>query len=236
MLIIFDKITDLLFPPRCAICDDIIPVHSEYLCKECADKVLYINEPFCLKCGKALYDDSEYCTDCRQRIHYFKQGMAVFDYASISDSLYRFKNKGRCEYARFYATEIMRKRGDFIRSINPQCIIPVPIHKSRLKKRGYNQAEEIALEISKISKIPVISDLVCRSKKTNPLRKLNINERHKNLHNAFEINRKTKGLRRVLIIDDIYTTGSTIDAMTKVLNREGINEVFFITVTIGRGI
>ncbi|MCR5501381.1 MAG: ComF family protein [Lachnospiraceae bacterium] len=231
-----DLITDLLFPRRCPVCDDVLPADRKYVCRDCAKKLVYIREPFCAKCGRALSKPAEYCRDCANRRHAFQKGEAVFDYGSISESLFRFKNKGRAEYARFYAKAIYETRKDFIRAISPDVLIPVPIHESRLRKRGYNQAEEIAKILGELSGIPVETGLVRRTRKTAPLKSLTLKERQNNLKNAFNIRENDVKLKTVMLIDDIYTTGSTLDEISRILKERFSCEVFFLTVTIGRGV
>ena len=231
-----DIVKDLLYPPRCAVCDDILAAGEECICASCAKKTVYIKEPVCLKCGKSIKGDEEYCEDCQKRPHVFVQGKAVFDYGSISDSLARFKYKGRTEYAKFYAREIVRQRGDFIRAVSPDAFVPVPIHVLKLMQRGYNQSEIISSELSYLTKIPTKTDLIIRSKRTDPLKNLSARERQKNLKNAFKIGENDVKLKTIVIIDDIYTTGSTIDEMASVLKSYFDVDVYFITVTIGRGV
>lgn len=233
---IFEIIKDLLYPRRCAVCDDILPYGQKYLCEECKSRVIYIKEPYCMKCGKALNEEKEYCEDCLKRPHHFIQGVSVFDYGSVSDSLYRFKNKGRAEYAEYYAKVLYEEKGDWLRAVNPDFLIPVPIHKSKLKSRGYNQAELISKELSKLSGIPTNTSLIIRQKKTNPLRELSLRERQNNLKKAFKIGVNDVKFKTGVIIDDIFTTGSTIDEISRTLNNTFPCEIYFMTLTVGRGV
>ena len=120
--------------------------------------------------------------------------------------------------------------------INPDALIPVPIHSSRMRSRGYNQAELVARELSRHSGIPVNTKLIQRVKRTKPLKSLSHSERQNNLKRAFKILQNDVKLNTIVIIDDIYTTGSTIDAMTGVLNDAGVKNVYYMALTIGRGI
>lgn len=233
---ITEDIKDLVFPRRCAICDEVLPHGMKYICKDCSTKVVYIKEPYCLKCGKALVEDKEYCEDCLKRPHYFRQGVSVFDYGSVSDSLYRFKNMGRVEYAEYYAKVLYEEKGDWLKAVNPDCLIPVPIHSSKLKKRGYNQAELISKELSRLSGIPTDTSLLLRAKKTNPLKELSLKERQNNLKKAFKIGVNDVKLKTGVIIDDIYTTGSTIDEISRTLINTFPCEIYFMTLTVGRGV
>ena len=188
-----------------------------------------------MKCGKGLSEDAEYCRDCSTRRHYFKRGLSLFDYGSVSDSLFRFKNKGRKEYSEFYAREMLKKHGQFLKSIHPDAFIPVPIHPSKMRKRGYNQAELISRQLTAYTNIPTNTTLVKRVKNTIPLKNLGLKERQKNLNRAFKIGSDDVKLKTIVIIDDIYTTGSTIDEISKVISEKFPCEIYFMTLTVGRG-
>ena len=154
----------------------------------------------------------------------------------MADSVYRFKYAGRTEYAAFYGKDLYEKKAYWLKALRPDALVPVPIHSSRMRRRGYNQAALIARELSKYSGIPVREHLIRRNLRTQPLKDLSHTERQNNLKRAFKICQNDVKLNTIVIIDDIYTTGSTIDSITKVLKDAGIGKVFFITLTIGRGI
>lgn len=232
-----ETLLNLLYPERCVVCDEITGNMGEGVCKKCRSKIVYIREPFCMKCGKQLSnDEQEYCGDCGKKQHLYVQGTALYDYGSMADSLFRFKYAGRMEYAKFYGRELYREKAFWLSMISPDALVPVPIHHSRKRSRGYNQAELIARELSKCSGIPLNTRLIQRKGRTSPLKNLNQLEREKNLKRAFKIYKNDVKLSTIVIIDDIYTTGSTIDAMTKILHEAGIAKVYFMTLTIGRGI
>jgi ComF family protein len=159
--------------------------------------------------------------------------MALFDYQSIAGAVYRFKYKGRQEYAEFFGAEISRRLGREIRLLEPDCLIPVPIHKKRLRIRGYNQAAILAKVISRHLNIPVEDKLISRVRATTPLKKLNRKERQNILKKAFKIVRNDVKLKTVVVIDDVFTTGSTIDAIAAELKAVGVDRVYFVALSIG---
>lgn len=231
----------LLFPRRCPVCDGIVTPFGEKICLGCMKKLRYIAPPRCLRCGKRLEDaGAEYCRDCGRKTHYFVRGRALYEYESVAASIYRFKYGGRREYADFFGEELAECLGDFLREVRPDALIPVPVHKSRLRKRGFNQSELLAKALGRRAGIPVRTDCIRRVKKTVPLKLLNPEERQNNLKKAFHIAGNDVKLRempaRVMIVDDIYTTGSTIDEMARVLLEAGVREVYFVTLACGRGI
>ena len=227
---------DLLYPRRWVLCDRALPAGTEGVCADCAGKLRVIREPWCLKCGKPLRDErAEYCVDCRQRTHAFLQGRALYEYKSVSRSMLRFKAGGRYEYGRFYGRRLAEELGDTIRSWKPECIVAVPVHRSRLRTRGYNQAEVIARSLGRELGIPVDTRLIKRSKKTVPLKNLTLAERQNNLKKAFKLCRNDVKLKTIIVVDDIYTTGSTMDAVAQVLKGAGIERVYCVCAAIGKG-
>ena len=230
-------LTDLLYPRRCPVCDRAVAPFGSLVCEACKGKLIYIKAPYCMKCGKELEDEeTEYCGDCMRHRHLFDSGRAVFAYKSMSDSIYRFKYKGRQEYAAYYAECIAGRLEEWIMRRKPDALVPVPIHASKRHIRGYNQAELLAKELGRLLHIPVESNLIKRMQKTSPMKDLSVSERQNNLKRAFKICRNDVKLNTIIIIDDIYTTGSTIDAMSYELHRAGVRYIYFVTLAIGKGI
>lgn len=229
-------VKNLLFPRRCPLCDQVIPMDC-LVCEECCGKLPYLWEPLCKKCGKSLQNTrEEYCGDCMRKKHIFSAGRAVFSYqGSMKESLYRFKYSNRREYAAFYADEAVKVRGGWVRRCGVEAIIPVPLHRRRRQMRGYNQAEVFARELGERMNLPVCADLVSRVKNTRPQKELNQTDRQKNLKKAFIINRSIVQLDRVLLVDDIYTTGSTVDAVAQALLDAGVKEIYVLCISIGGG-
>ena len=231
------KIKDLLFPPRCVLCDGVISPEEGGCCEECRPKLRYINEPWCLKCGApvAASEDS-LCPSCSVRAHVFTAGRALYEYSSVRTSIYRFKYSGRAEYAGFYGREMAEKLKKQIEAWKPDALIPIPLHKSRERKRGYNQAERLAEAIGRYCGIPVYDRLVFRSRKTRPMKELNVKERQNNLKGAFIIPQDVVKLKRTVLVDDIYTTGATMDSVARLLLEKGVLEVYTLTLAIGTAI
>ena len=231
---VWERGLDLVFPARCPVCDKPAP-YPELICPACGGRFVPVKEPRCLKCGKHLGDErEEYCKGCRVAAHKFDQGRGLFEYPSMARSMYRFKYAGRKEYARFYGEQIVKKLGKTIRGWRPDALVPVPVHAARKRERGYNQALALAGEIGRRMGIPVDFRLIKRVKKTLPQKLLDDRERQNNLKRAFKIARNDVKLKRVVIIDDIYTTGSTIDACALELKRAGVEKVYFIAIAIGK--
>ncbi len=231
-----DGVLQLLYPRRCPVCDRIVKPAGEEICLECLDKLKILTPPWCMKCGKKLKQEGEYCADCRRRAHDFRTGRALYEYESAAMPIYRFKYGGRQEYADYFGGQMAEYLGYFIRSIHPDALIPVPLHRKRKAVRGYNQAELLARVLGKHLEVPVYAGFLLREKNTSPLKYENPQERQNNLKKAFIIARNDVKLEKVILVDDIYTTGSTIDEATRTLRTAGVREVYFVTLAVGAGI
>lgn len=230
---------DILYPPVCPICGEVLEKSRKTdLCIECTNQIKSVGINFCMKCGKELDKaQEEYCYDCGRIEHIYDQAAAAFVYSEgIKESIYRFKYRGKREYAVWYGKKMAELLENRIRIWKPDVIIPVPIHKSRLKQRGYNQAELIAEQLGRYTGIPVDSEILIRSKSTAPMKELDGVKRLKNIENAFNIDESIVRYNKVLIIDDIYTTGATVDACAAVLKRHGVSKVYCACLCIGAGV
>lgn len=233
---------DILYPRRCPICGDIAMPKGELACPACRINLKPIKEPKCKKCSKPIESaEKEYCHDCEIKAHHYIKGYAMWVYdAAMKKSMAEFKFHGRREYGDFYVDEIISHYGEEIKQIAPDILVPIPIHKHKQLQRGYNQADILAGRIGEKLGIPVLSSLLIRDKNTLPQKQLNDKERLRNLEKAFsyskvESEKYRNIIRRVILIDDIYTTGSTIEACTNILLQNGVEEVYFVSVCIGKG-
>jgi ComF family protein len=239
---LLQTILDIVYPARCPVCGEIVIPKGEKACMQCRKKLTYITEPRCKKCSKPIeQEEKEYCSDCEQMNFHFVKGYAVWLYDSVMKrSIADFKYHGRKEYAKFYVQEMVQIYGETLKRLRLDAIVPVPVHASKYLERGYNQADILARMLGKELAIPVLSRLLIRNKKTLPQKQLSDKERLRNLIQAFSLDKSVsaayhKTLNRVLLVDDIFTTGSTIEACTNVFMAHGIDHIYFITLCIGKG-
>ena len=229
-------VKEILFPRRCPVCDGIVRLGT-LVHRECERKLIKVHGPTCYKCGKELNDDTmEYCYDCSNRIHYFNEGTALYEYPSVRMSVYGLKYKARCEYAEYFGRQMALHFRDRIRKWKPDAIIPVPLHKRKQQIRGFNQAYLLAYYLAKNTQIPLLNNVVVRSRNTVPMKELDARQRQINLKKAFNIKQYDVKLKSIVIVDDIYTTGSTIDEIAYLLKNAGAERVYFITLAIGTGL
>ena len=240
-------ILSLLFPQRCPFCDRPLPFQARlcapashegaddpWIHPRCYPADILLREPLCMKCGRSLGEaGGTFCPDCRDKTFHFRQNRGVWQYAeSARGAVTRFKYHGRQQYAVYFARAWLAGNHGFLDLIRPDVLIPVPIHRPRLRARGYNQAALLAYELEKLTGIPCREDLVVRTKHTGAQKDLGPAERLRNMENAFRLRRPPDGITRVLLVDDIYTTGSTLEALSRLLTAAGVPEIYAATLCV----
>src|SRR5438046_5486381 len=218
-------IVSLLYPPVCAICRANVRA-GEYLCDQCEAKVVRIVAPFCQKCSEPFegaITDAFTCANCAHRTIHFDAAVAAYRSRGIVRQIVHTFKYGRQTYLRHLVAGWLYAALDDERLRNRRfdIIIPVPLHRTRQRERGFNQAsllaELLSAEISIQSK-PALE----RIRYTTTQTALDRAERMENLHNAFRLrkNADVRGLR-VLLIDDVLTTGSTLSECARILKCTG---------------
>ena len=221
---------NLFFPKFCFGCKK----EGSYLCEDCLSTMGILESQFCPGCQKRLVD-SRVCPTCKKFIKlnglYFaapyknnlvKQLITKFKYEPFVKEL-------RETLAHLIITHLElcdKKESDF----SEFYLIPVPLEIKRLKWRGFNQSEEIGKELAKSLKIPLLSDVLCKTKETLPQMELSVEKRKENIKGAFLVKNKEKiAGRKILLVDDVYTTGSTMQECARVLKDAGAKEVWGMT-------
>lgn len=222
---------NLLYPCRCPCCRKI--VNNDSFCDKCWKKLIFIEKPTCSICGEPLDIKTNYdllCANCVNKKHYFNKVMSIFIYNStVAKSIYRLKFNEKVFLSKFFSNFMIK----IIKDFDIDYITAVPMHKSRLKERGYNQSLLLARDISNKISINVLEDLILKIKNTSPQTKLSIKKRRTNLRSVFKINENYKNCikgKNILIVDDVFTTGTTVDECAKVLKMNGVCRVYVITI------
>ena len=231
------RIIDLIYPPACALCGDVLAPGEKGCCTSCGKQIDHVKAPVCEKCGQEVLSTSvSRCRMCESHTRSFVRGFPALNYVSpVKEGVAALKYGSRKENAAFFAAEIMRVRGREILSAKPEALVPVPVHRRKLKKRGYDQAELLANELSRYLHVPVDTGLIVREENTPPQKKLNPELRERNMKSAFQMTEKSVNYSRVMLVDDIYTTGSTVEACTRLLMAKGIENVYYTSICIGKG-
>lgn len=222
----------MLYPSRCPICGEI----AQGICRECGMQLKVVRQPYCYQCGKPVDSpEQEYCPDCRKGHHSYTQGCAMLLYeGKVKEAIHKIKYHNKREYLETFAELLARYGEKKMEMWQPEVLIPIPMYPKKQKIRGYNQAEILAKLLGEYWNLPVDTDILKKRKDTGAQKELDRAERRRNLQEAFEAE-SDRRYRRVLLVDDVYTTGSTVDAAASALKSCGISEIFFTAICIGHG-
>jgi ComF family protein len=227
----------LLYPPHCAACEaDTAP--GVYLCAACAQGVKRIEAPFCRKCSQPFDGAIEgefICAQCHERGYHFECAVTrLMSRGVVRDFVHRFKYNGHF-YLRHPLAEWMAEAldDDRIRTQPFDAFVPVPLHPARYRERDFNQAEVLAKLVAKRAGKPVWNALK-RTRYTSTQTKLDREERMENLRNAFKVRHAfSVKSRHLILVDDVFTTGSTVEECARVLSQAGAASVRVVTVARG---
>ena len=247
------RAVNLVFPMVCPLCGRIIPLKRQafsshetnpYICPECYMKLAFPEDPFCLKCSRPIQEEvKEYCPDCERAIRYFDQGKALLMHDERAKKiLYDLKYHNRKDNAKMLAREAADRLFGIVKHWNPDVVIPVPLHKKRELKRGFNQAalltEHLIRELKDYGlNLNADPNYLVRVRTTSAQKELRREQRSENIRGAFEISYKEDPGKytgsTVLLVDDIYTSGATLSECARILKEAGVSKVYFLTFSIG---
>lgn len=225
---------DVLFPPRCAICDTYLSrSEGTEICLGCKERVWWIEEPVCSLCGMELYAQgttNPICGECLKNRPPFEFARSLFYYNDEMRELVS-SLKYKKDISVLSAIDELVKKCDLSDYRDCDYIIPVPLHKKRLQKRGFNQALLLAKTMFGRGDTRINSDVLCRTRNTVPQVSLGGKERRKSLKNAFTV-RPGVNLSGAIVclIDDVYTTGTTVSECCRELLANGAQKVFVLTL------
>jgi len=223
----------LCFPPRCLCCDTALAAPAALLfCPDCLDKIDFIKEPFCPCCGRAFPDaagDNHLCGNCLTKPPHFTSARAVAHYhPPLADAIHAFKYNGHTFGLASFAQLVQR--------LNPplaatDIIIPVPLHPKRLRQRGFNQALLMAHAFFPHAQPKIKNDLLVRNQWTEPQTALSGISRRRNLKGCFTVTDPAQiAGKSVLLIDDVFTTGSTANECAHTLKKAGAITIYVLTL------
>ncbi len=231
---ILNMALDGILPPRCLSCGVSVD-RQGHLCADCWKALTLLGPPCCSRCGYPFEHDmppGTVCGACTNRPPRFMRARAVFRYDDASRTLIlRFKHADELHGAPAFGQWLARAGADLCRDAD--LIAPVPLHRWRLLARRYNQAALLAQSLSRISGTPVAVDLLKRRRRTPPQGRLSAPARRRNVRGAFALRPgASKFLQggRILLVDDVLTTGATADECARVLAASGAAAVDVLTL------
>jgi len=238
----FEWLVDWLYPPRCRGCSSrIYGRDSEYFCVPCWDEIQLVSHPLCNLCGRPFPDASgedHTCGICLDRPPRFAAARAWACYPReeqqthpLRQVVQKFKYGRKVALGKPLGRLMARGCQEFLAACRAELIVPVPLHAKRLRWRGFNQSVLLARQIGRIYQVPMDPFVLMRGKETTPQTQLTEEDRRRNIRGAFAVNpeKSVKG-KTILLVDDVYTSGATVNECSQILKRAGAEEVYVLTL------
>jgi ComF family protein len=233
---------DLIYPPRCSICEKFLwknrarKDQQELLfCNPCFDGFSEITSPLCPTCGRPFaseVDEDHLCENCLRKRPYYDAMRAPYLFeGGIMEAIHQFKYAGKSHLAKSLGPLLSSFAKKWLGKLDGYLIMPVPLHPRRLRERAFNQSLLLARYVAALPALELDFLSLKRIRYTQPQTGLKTDERRKNVLWAFEIaDRKVVKGRTVLLVDDVATTGNTLNECARTLKRAGAREVFCLTL------
>lgn len=218
------QLLDLLFPARCVSCNRV----GESLCSICRSQIKFVTSPYCERCGRPLEFHGEACPICRAHpLHITHIRAVAYHEGTLRQAIHALKYRHWIDLVDPLAALLQQY---LVRTTpNVDLITAVPLHTDRQRERGYNQAELLARRLAAGVGLPYVGGLK-RTRATADQIGLDVQARHENVRDAFAADRGAFAGRRVLLVDDVCTTGATLDACAVALRAQGACEIYGMTV------
>ncbi|MGD9639356.1 MAG: double zinc ribbon domain-containing protein [Alphaproteobacteria bacterium] len=227
---------DAVLPHRCLACGEIVS-SGGFVCQNCFDKINFISSACCQICGTPFdytEDANLTCPRCLQHKPEFDAAKAVFLYDGVGRDLIRaFKYSDRTEACNYFAKLMVNAGRKFFaeEEFKPDYIVPVPIHYKRLLARKYNQSALLARAIALNTGQKVCYDALIRTRNTKPQANFFQKERFKNVKGVFNVNKlEIVKDKKILLIDDVLTTGATVSECAKAMKEQGASKVYVLAL------
>jgi len=219
-----EALLDFVFPRLCCGCNERILEPRLLVCRECADALPELKQPICPTCGcpNAEFEAEDRCADCPSGKVYFEKSRGCVAFGgTAAEVVERLKYHGRQEYAAFMAEVMLRQFLREFSHLSEVTVVPVPLYPARERERGYNQSQLLASALAKRLRTQVVAGAVLRNRPTPSQTRLTRKQRMQNIRGAFGCTAGAFEGRSVLLIDDVYTTGATLNECARVLRQDG---------------
>ena len=234
---IFPWLLNLIFPPICPVCNTLLgnPKTASIICPDCHKAIRAVRPPYCPCCGlpyPAGDKEGHLCAPCLKEKRYFEihRTCALYE-GALKEAIHRFKYGGVFPLVSVFGDLLYPVFQGLSRNYPVDLLIPVPLHMKRLRERGFNQALLLVKELSKRTGIPYAERALKKINDTPVQSTLKKRERKKNLTRAFQVkDRETIRGKAVVLVDDVYTTGTTVNECSRALRTAGAERVAVLTV------
>lgn len=223
------NLLDLMIPPACLACGARIDAQDEIICSDCEAKISIVSGNNCPKCGAEV--SGPICKNCSNESFAFDSTDSLFRYAgTIKELIHQLKYHGYVSPAGYLSVLLAEYLQSNNEISNYELLCPVPLHRVRKRERGYNQSALIGYAAAQLMNLPYAQPVI-RSHYTRSQTLLSRDKRKKNLHGAFRVKDPdaVRG-KKIILVDDVFTTGSTLNEVAKELKAAGAEKVAAITV------
>lgn len=228
------SILNVLYPPTCWLCRMRLQPLETVFCASCAQAFARQQDPLCQQCGTSLagaYDARLLCRSCRRKPPAFRHARAPFRYVGFArDAIHLYKYQ-QCrsigEWLTGHMAAVAQHEEPLLGPFD--CISPVPSYWLKRRLRGFDPASSLAQRLAERLRAPCIPSLLTKTRWTRSQTRLQISARRRNVRHAFAATRAARGVRRVLLVDDVLTTGATAHACARALQRAGVERVTVLT-------
>lgn len=224
---LFKAILNAIFPKHyaCLLCGREIFDGGDF-CPKCKKTLTYNNQITCPVCGRRTQTE-QICLECKAQAPLYEKGVSAFVYeGGARELILKFKND--CAYLKEYLAQSMYERCSSFDDADAVCFVPMTAKACR--KRGYNQAELLAEELSGMLSLPLLKNAVEKVRESGNQKSLTMDERLKNLHGCFRADREVVKDKTLIVVDDVLTTGATAEAVCDELKKKGAKKIYFATV------
>jgi len=225
------SLSDLFYPRHCAGCQRAL-LQEEFLCHDCWEQLEPLQEPCCEICSYPLFcADSKTCSNCAERKLHFVAVVSAFHYRGLTQELLARYKYGRDQSLKPLLQQLIARalQDERLHGIDFAAVVPVPLHSLRQREREFNQVLPLAKEVARRKKLPLRS-LLKRVAATSFQAGSNREKRLQNLEGAFALHQPTSLHGNYLLVDDVLTTGATLDECAKVLLQAGAENVWAVTL------
>lgn len=229
----------LVYPETCQICKaERASAANGFVGSRCWSQVRFIRPPFCERCGLPFAGDITTkfnCANCHElKLHFTSARSAVIARTAVLEAIHRFKYSRALWFEPFLADLLLREAVPALTGQGWDLILPVPLHPLKWREREFNQAERLAIRLSQATKIPLAANFLRRIQPTATQTLLNRAQRAANMKGAFIVpNKRNLVKKRIVLVDDVFTTGATTNACAAALQKAGTGEICVWTVARG---
>jgi ComF family protein len=235
---LFQALINLIYPPQCRVCRKFLQEEygetepDGFICKACLSAFIPLESPHCPICGRSFsqgISENHVCENCLRKRPFFDWAGAPYLFEDgLMEAIHQFKYGGKSYLAKSLGPLLKQYAGQKLPAgLERGLVMPIPLHPKRLRERGFNQSLLLARYVAELPELELDYLNLRRARYTQPQTGLKGDERRKNVRRAFKIEDKTKVRGRVIIlVDDVLTTGSTLNECARILKQAGANKVF----------